>query len=192
MSADDAARRDAVDAARHLAAALDEQGQEYALGGAIALGYWATPRGTLDVDLTLFLSPKQPGDCIRVLEDAGCNVNAAEATRMIREHGYCRADLDGIRVDVFLPIAAFYDMARPRRRRFDLEGQPVMVWDAESLVVFKMMFFREKDLVDVKQIVRTQGKIFDRDWVRERLEETFGRHDPRVARWDEITHEIIA
>lgn len=30
----------------------------------------------------------------------------------------------------------------------DLEGQPVMIWDAESLVVFKMMFFREEDMSD--------------------------------------------
>lgn len=192
MSTDDAKGRDAVDAARLLAAALDEQGQAYAFGGAIALGYWATPRGTLDVDLTLFLSPKQPSECIRVLADAGCDVNAAEATRMIGEHGYCRADLDGIRVDVFLPIAPFYNVARSRRRRFDLEGQPVMVWDAESLVVFKMMFFREKDLVDIKQILRTQGGNFDRDWVRERLEETFGRLDPRIVRWNEITQEVVA
>ena len=46
---------DAAAVARALAAALDARGQEYALGGAIALGYWAAPRGTVDVDLTLFL-----------------------------------------------------------------------------------------------------------------------------------------
>lgn len=66
------------------------------------------------------------------------------------------------------------------------------VWDAESLTVFKMMFFREKDLVDIKQILRTQGEAFDRGWVREQLEETFGRRDPRVARWNEIVQEIKA
>lgn len=183
---------DAVDAARQLAAALDEQGHEYALGGALALGYWASPRGTLDVDLTLFVNPEQPTECIRALQDAGCDLDVAEATRMIREHGFCRASLGQIRVDAFFPITPFYEVARQRRCRFDLEHQPVMVWDAESLTVFKMMFFREKDLVDIKQILRTQGKVFDRVWVRERLEETFGLRDPRVARRDEITAEIVA
>lgn len=95
---------DAVDAARHLARMLDEQGQEYALGGALALGYWASPRGTLDVDLTLFLNPERPSECVRVLKDAGCTLNAPEAMQMIHEHGFCRADLDGVRIDVFLPI----------------------------------------------------------------------------------------
>jgi len=185
------APRDPIDVARHLAAALDEQGVEYAFGGALALGYWGTPRGTIDVDLTLFLDTDQPGRCIQSLQQGGCDVDAAEATKMIQEHGFFRANYCAFRVDVFLPIAPFYEVARQRRRRFDLDGQPVMIWDAESLAVFKMMFFRDKDLVDVKQMLRTQGDRFDRAWVREQLEDTFGRRDPRVARWDELTAEIV-
>jgi hypothetical protein len=105
---------------------------------------------------------------------------------MIVEHGFCRGEYAGFRIDVFLPITPFYEVARPRRRRVDLEGQPVMVWDAESLVVFKMMFFREKDLVDIKQILRTQGSSFDRLWVKVQLTDIFGVRDPRVTRWEEI------
>lgn len=66
-----------------------------------------------------------------------------------------------------------------------------MIWDAESLAVFKMMFFRDKDLVDVRQILRTQGSAFDREWVRNQLEDLFGLRDPRIARWGEIAQEII-
>lgn len=105
---------------------------------------------------------------------------------MIGDHGFCRCEYAGFRIDVFLPIAPFYDVARRRRRRVDLDGQPVMVWDAESLVVFKMMFFREKDLVDIKQILRTQGSGFDRSWVKEQLTCIFGRRDLRVVRWQEV------
>ncbi len=50
----------AVTVARQLAAKLDERGQEYALGGAISLGFWGAPRGTLDVDITLYLPPDKP------------------------------------------------------------------------------------------------------------------------------------
>lgn len=182
--------RDPIDVAKSLAASLDEQGREYALGGALALGYWATPRATLDVDITLFLDPEQPGECVHAMQEAGCTVAVPEATRMIAEHGFFRADLAGFRVDVFLPISPFYEVARQRRRRLDLEGQPVMVWDAESLAVFKMMFFRDKDLVDVRQVLRTQGNAFDRDWVRAQLESLFGPRDPRITRWDEVMDEF--
>lgn len=46
---------DSAQIALDLAAALEAAHCEYAIGGAIALGYWAQPRGTLDVDVTLFL-----------------------------------------------------------------------------------------------------------------------------------------
>jgi len=36
--------------ARHLAQRLESQGQDYALGGAIALSYWGLPRATADVE----------------------------------------------------------------------------------------------------------------------------------------------
>jgi hypothetical protein len=39
--------------AGQLAKELESRGQEYAIGGAIALGYWGSPRGTVDVDLTI-------------------------------------------------------------------------------------------------------------------------------------------
>ena len=83
-----------------------------------------------------------------------------------------------MQLDVFLPTIPFYEAARMRRRRLILANQPVMVWDAESLAVFKMMFFRRKDLADVEQILRTQGAQFDRQWVREHLAEMYGARDP--------------
>src|SRR3990170_4206606 len=59
-----------------LARALDERGTEYALGGAIALGFWGQPRGTMDVDLTLFLSKDKPSEVIWELQEIGCEVSA--------------------------------------------------------------------------------------------------------------------
>ena len=75
--ADPSPELDAAEVAEHLAAALDERGLEYALGGAIALGCWGEPRGTLDVDLTLFLPIEQPSHCVWLLQQIGCDVRAA-------------------------------------------------------------------------------------------------------------------
>jgi hypothetical protein len=175
-----------VQVARHLAAELDKRNQEYALGGAIALGYWGSPRGTLDVDLTIFLSPDKPAELMQLLRAIGCEFDAIETTAFLKEHGFCRAKFGGFRVDLFLPTHSFYEAARVRRKRVDLEGQPVMIWDAETLTVFKMMFFRDKDFVDINQMLRNQGVGFDRTWVRERLVEIFGQRDPRLARWEEL------
>jgi hypothetical protein len=190
MSANDL-ELSALAVARQLAERLDARQQEYALGGAIALGYWAEPRGTVDVDLTLFLPPERPSECVRLLHEIGCEVAARTAIESLTEHGFCRTTFANTRVDVFLPSNPFYEVARMRRRRVESRGQPIMIWDAETLAVFKMMFFRLKDLADVQQILAVQGPQFEREWVRDRLIEMYGQRDPRVAQWDELTKDIV-
>jgi hypothetical protein len=69
--------------ARQLAEQLELRHQEYAVGGAIALGYWGTPRGTVDVDLTVYLPADKPSDCI-----APPAIRASEAIRP-REDNSC-------------------------------------------------------------------------------------------------------
>lgn len=174
-----------------LAAQLEQRQQEYAIGGAIALGFWGAPRGTLDVDVTLYLPPDQPSQCVWLLQDLGCEVpSAAAAAESLREHGFCRVIFAGLYLDVFLPTIPFYTEARARRRRVQLGDHPVWIWDAETLVVFKMMFFRRKDLADVEQILRAQGRQLDRQWVRSQIEGIHGARDPRLAQWDELASEI--
>jgi hypothetical protein len=150
---------DVADVAGHLAERLDALGQAYAFGGAIALGYWGEPRGTLDVDLTLFVPPEQPTACVRLLHELGCEVEGSRAVQSLQERGFCMARFQQTRVDVFVPTIAFYDAARQRRRKVLLGQQAIMVWDAETLCVFKMMFLRRKDLADVAQVLRVQGHL---------------------------------
>jgi hypothetical protein len=59
---------DPAQVAQAIAAALEAAGCDYALGGAIALGFWAEPRGTVDVDVTIScrLSNRPPAfDCFK-------------------------------------------------------------------------------------------------------------------------------
>ncbi len=183
---------DAAITAQQIAAKLDAQQLPYAFGEAIALGYWATPRGTVDVDPTLFLPHDQPTACLKMLRDLECEFSDVEISPSLLEHGFCRVRRHGIRVDAFLPLIDFYECARQRRRQVDLEGQPIFVWDAETLCVFKMMFFRRKDLTDVEQFVRTQGSQLGRVWIRQRLTELYGVRAPRLSQWNERVEETSA
>ncbi len=180
----------ATDVAQQLAAALDSRGQEYALGGAIALGYWSEPRGTVDVDLTLFLPPDQPSQCIWCLQNIGCDLASAPTLQSLQEHGFCRVAYHNVRVDVFLPITPFYETARQKRQLVRLGQQTIAIWDAACLAVFKMMFFRRKDIADVEQMLRNQAASLDHAWVRRQLVEIYGQRDPRVAQWDELVAEV--
>jgi hypothetical protein len=180
---------DANDVAEQLAKELNKRGDEYALGGAIALGYWAEARGTMDVDLTLFLPAEKPSEVVWVLGEIGCDFVASEAIASIREHSFCKAEYRGFHVDVFVPNIPFYEAAKARRRNVPIGKERTQIWDAETLTVFKVMFFRRKDIADVEQILRSQP-LFDRNFVRGQLVDIYGPRDPRIAQWDELVNEI--
>lgn len=145
-------------------------------------------RQTLDVDITLSMPPEDPEGVIDLLGEIGRAVDAEKARGTLVEHGFCAASLAGLRVDVFLPIVEFYTVVRVRPRQVDLGGAPLMIWNTETLVIFTRMFFRDEDLVDIAQILRTQGERFDREWITVRLVDLFGRREPRIGRW----HELLA
>jgi hypothetical protein len=180
----------ATSVAARLATLLDEAGVDYAFGGAIALAFAGEPRATIDVDMTLFVDPPEPAACVDALDRIGCKLHRNSALDSLAEHGFCRVQFEGLQVDVFLPTIPFHQAARKRRLRVKLLDQDCYVYGPEAVTVLKMMFFREKDLVDVKQILRVQGSGLDRDWIREQLVQIFGVRDPRIAAWDECTAGI--
>jgi len=179
----------ATQIAREVAAALELAGCDYAIGGAIALGFWARPRSTLDVDVTLFLPPDGVAQCVRLLQTVGCKFSTDPVSRSLMDHGFCQVEFGGGRIDVFLPLIPFYEEARQRRKTVEFSGQRVMIWDAETLCVFKMMFFRLKDLADVEEILRVQGDRLDRGWVERQIVGIYGPRDPRAARWGELVQD---
>ncbi|MBA3480226.1 MAG: hypothetical protein H0T51_00290 [Pirellulales bacterium] len=176
--------------AAQLAARLEGIGCEYAFGGAIALGYWTEPRGTIDVDVTLYLSVEETRQTIEVLRKVGADFAEAATNESLAQHGFCRVEFLNRRLDVFLPIATIYEAAKPRRRRVEMGAGQAYIWDAETLCVFKMMFFRRKDLVDVQSLLRSQGDLFDREWVEKSLLELYGQRDPRINQWRELVAEV--
>ena len=72
-----AERNNAACIAKRLAEQLDSRRVDYAVGGAIALGSFGCARGTIDVDLTLYLPAERPSECVWLLEDLGCELQAA-------------------------------------------------------------------------------------------------------------------
>ncbi len=67
---------------------------------------------------------------------------------------------------------------------------PIRVLSAEDLTVFKLLFFRGKDVVDVERLVAAQGNRLDRQYVRTWLVSCVGEGDERVRRWDTISAAV--
>lgn len=98
---------------------------------------------------------------------------------------------EGIRLDIFFPSIPFYEDVLKQRVRLSLPGRgKTWVLSAESLVIFKLLFFRSKDLRDVEVIVSLHGEL-DRHYVRRVLVELVGETDARVTEWDAMVRREV-
>ena len=174
----------ASEVARRLADALDAAGIPHAIGGALALGVWGFPRATNGVDLDVFVPPNGVSAALATLASAGCVVDAAAAEASARARGDFKVGFEGMRVDVFVASIPFYDSVRARIRRGPLEGRPAWFLAPEDLCVFKLLFFRTKDRLDVERLVAFLADDFDRRYVRRWLVDLVGEEDERVGWWD--------
>lgn len=175
---------------RILADALEAAQVRYALGGALALGVWGFPRATVDVDLDVFVGEERWGEVLDTLARAGCQVGRESAIASARERGDFRAHFGPMRVDVFVPSIPFYESVSKRRREGVLEGRAAWFLSPEDLTVFKLLFYRPKDLLDVERLVAATGPSFERAYVREALAEILGTGDPRLDRWDRLLRDV--
>jgi len=177
--------------------ALEAAGLRAAMGGGLALNVWVVPRVTKDVDLNVFVGEEQHSELLGVLEEFGCLASRdgapwneeARATflRQAREGEVAVAWSGEIRIDVFVPSIPFYEEAEKTLRAVAFpDGKQRLVLSPESLAVFKLLFFRDRDLVDLRRLVAARRDTLDTAWVRNQLTGMLGADNERVAAWDEI------
>lgn len=179
--------------ARAVADELEKQGLPYAIGGALALGFYAPPRATVDVDVNIFIAPER--ELARALEvlralDFVAERDAAALARQACSEGQFRGHIDGMRIDVFVPAIAFYAQLAERRREVPLLGRPMWILGAEDLVVLKLMFNRRKDLADVEALMDEQGPALDRGYIRQTLIALVGPDDDRLETLQAIVDDV--
>lgn len=178
--------RGAAEAAQRIADALEYANLPYAIGGALALAVAGVPRGTADVDVNVFVAAPQVPETIRTLKSLGVEIDDAAAVARAEGEGMFVGRWDGMRIDVFLPSIPFSREAELTRIRVtDATGWSGWFLAAEAVVVFKLLFFRGKDLVDIERLVAVRPEL-DRAYVRRWIAEMMGEDDERVRKWDEM------
>jgi hypothetical protein len=169
---------------------LEATGVPYAIGGAIAYGFWGVPRGTRDLDVNVFLPAERADPAIEALVGAGLQIDRARARRTALDRGDARGRYGAIPVDLFFLSIPLHESAAQRTVEVTLLDTPIRVLSAEDLTVLKLLFFRGKDVVDVERLVAAQGDRLDRTYVRSWLVACVGEDDERVRRWDTISAAV--
>jgi hypothetical protein len=58
-----------------------------------------------------------------------------------------------------------------------MEGREIWALSAEASAVFKLLFFRPKDIVDLERLIGVQGERLNTTYVREQLVAMMGDDD---------------
>ncbi len=180
---------DAFEAGIVIARTLEAHGISYALGGALAYGQYGIPRATNDVDVNVFVRMPELGTVLAALRSLAIEVDDATAHEAATRDGLIVLRFGDYRLDVFTPSIDFSWEAERTRVRHVVDGVGVWFLSVEALCVFKLLFFRGKDVVDLERLVAVQGTAIDAAYVRAHIVAMLGDDDPRVATWDRLWRE---
>jgi hypothetical protein len=184
--------RGAADAAQALADALEGAHIPYAIGGALALAVAGVPRGTADVDINVFVDQSRLPEVVACLISVGVTIDPEAAEAGAERDGMFVGRWDGMRIDVFLPSIPFAREAeRSRVLITDDQGWSGWFLSAEAIAVFKLLFFRGKDMVDLERLVAVRPEL-ELSYVRRSIVDMMGEHDERTRRWDDIVRRFAS
>jgi hypothetical protein len=162
--------------------ALRAAGLPHAIGGAIALGYCTLEaRATQDVDINVFVAPSRTREVLAALPD-GVRVTARDL-QVAERDGQVRLLWDATPIDVFFSVLPFHDEVERNIRHVSFGDRTIPVLDCTGLAVFKAMFARPRDWVDIEAMVEARSLDVDEAmrWVREMVGD-----DSRVERLAEL------
>lgn len=168
-----------VDKIVALHAALDDSGVPHAFGGALALA-WCTgaARGTIDIDLNVFLDVESAGELLDALP-GGVRWSDSDLAMIVTD-GQVRLWWDATPVDIFMNTTLFHVDVGERCRVESFAGARIPFLGCSDLAVFKAFFNRTKDWADIEEMIA--AGTLDHERVIGVLSVYLGNDDERVSR----------
>ncbi|MCA1843996.1 MAG: hypothetical protein LC792_12595 [Actinobacteria bacterium] len=170
---------------------LEALGVAHAFGGALALAYYAEPRGTIDVDANVFVPFGSAPEIVGSLGGLGFTPRSAvEAWSPIAGVRLVRPG-EPTTLDLFFSLDERYDEIARRVRRFPFgsANAELPFLSAEDLALFKLSFGRDKDWVDLRRVVAGNADL-DVEYIERQLIGLRGpTMYPRLARLRRFVRE---
>lgn len=163
--------------------ALDKANVPHAIGGALALAYYAEPRATIDVDINVFIPTDRWPEICEALAPLGVDVEI-EVEDLNRD-GQVRLWWDRNPIDLFFSYDPFHDAMRRGARKVPFNEGTISVLSPEHLAVCKAMFDRPKDWIDIEQILVATDPL-DLGEIEDWLERMVGEDNSRMEKLAEV------
>jgi hypothetical protein len=167
--------------------ALEAARIPHAIGGALALAYYAEPRATIDVDINVFVPTDRWPDIREALAPLGIDVEVD--VEHLNRDGQVRLWWDRNPVDLFFSYDPFHDAMRRNARKVPFNQGTIPILSPEHLAVCKAMFDRPKDWLDIEQILVATDPL-DMSEIEDWLERMVGKENPRIDKLAEVKAEL--
>lgn len=136
--------------------ALEQARIPHAIGGAIALGYCTLePRGTRDLDVNVFVGTDRVKQVFAALP-AGVTFSGLSLEQAERD-GQVRLWWQDTPIDLFFSVLPFHEEVEREVRQVPFEGRTIPVVGCTALAVFKAIFDRPRDWVDIEAMVEARA-----------------------------------
>jgi hypothetical protein len=156
----------------------------HAIGGALALAYYAEPRATIDVDVNVFVSVERWQEVVDALVSLGVDGDDLDPADLQRD-GQCRLWWGDNPVDLFFTNEEIHEEMPKGVRRVPFADTTLPILAPEHLAVCKAMYSRPKDWLDIEQmLIAADG--FDVSVVEAWLIRMVGEGDERLQRLREL------
>jgi len=161
-----------------IANALEAAGIPYAFGGAIALAFYAAPRGTEDIDVNVFVPIDRAPQCLEVLGALGVSPSPADPGD---EGHQLTASWAHTPIHLFFAYDPFHESCRTRAREVPFGDGRIRVLSAEDITIFKVVYDRPKDRSEVREVLFCRGERMNVEYTLSWLDRLLGADDRRVA-----------
>jgi hypothetical protein len=155
----------------------------HAIGGALALAYYAEPRVTVDIDVNVFVATDRWPQVREALAPLGVDVTLD--LPVLERDGQVRLWWGRNAVDLFFSNDELHEEMQRSARRVPFGQATLLILSPEHLAVCKAMFDRPKDWMDIEQMLVATDPI-DLAEIERLLERMVGADDPRIEKLGEV------
>jgi hypothetical protein len=159
----------------------------HAIGGAIALAYYAEPRATVDVDVNVFVHTERWPRVRDALDPLGVDVDIEEPA--LARDGQVRLWWGRTPVDLFFSYDPLHDEMEKSTRRVPFTDARIPILGPEHLAICKAIFDRPKDWLDIEAILVVTEPL-DIDAIKSWLVRMVGTDDERLDKLDGLLDKL--
>lgn len=151
----------------------------YAIGGALALAIYSTPRNTQDVDMNVFLHISEMKPVLKLLGDNSAITDQYGTPIPIdslleSDNGLIMFWWKNIKVEIFPnSLSKFSDEAMRTRISHIINKKNVSFLSAESLILFKILLGRNKDWIDIDRMLEVNSNEINKDYIDSWIDRIF-------------------